>query len=79
MTVQLDLCGTWSETPKKGFLTTRLILIVKYLKIQTHNHFAENTLKLHVSSTMIEVMPPNDADDTANSENPDQTTLIEAV
>ena len=25
MTVQLDLCRTWSETPKTGFLTTRLI------------------------------------------------------
>ena len=23
--VMLDLCGTWSETPKSGFLTTRLI------------------------------------------------------
>ena len=23
--VQSDLCGTWSETPKTGFLTTRLI------------------------------------------------------
>ena len=23
--VQLGLCGTWSETPKTGFLTTRLI------------------------------------------------------
>ena len=25
MTVQPDLCPTWSETPKTGFLTTRLI------------------------------------------------------
>ena len=24
MAVQLGLCGTWSETPKTGFLTTRL-------------------------------------------------------
>ena len=24
-TVQPGLCGTWSETPKTGFLTTRLI------------------------------------------------------
>ena len=23
--VHPDLCGTWSETPKTGFLTTRLI------------------------------------------------------
>ena len=26
--VQSGLCGTWSETPKTGFLTTRLILSV---------------------------------------------------
>ena len=26
MAVQPGLCGTWSETPKTGFLTTRLIL-----------------------------------------------------
>ena len=25
MTAQPGLCGTWSETPKTGFLTTRLI------------------------------------------------------
>ena len=25
VTVQPGLCGTWSETPKTGFLTTRLI------------------------------------------------------
>ena len=25
MAVQPGLCGTWSETPKTGFLTTRLI------------------------------------------------------
>ena len=25
VTAQPDLCGTWSETPKTGFLTTRLI------------------------------------------------------
>ena len=26
--VQSGLCGTWSETPKTGFLTTRLILMI---------------------------------------------------
>ena len=26
MTVQPGLCGTWSETPKTGFLTMKLIL-----------------------------------------------------
>ena len=25
VTVQADLCGTWSETPKTGFLASRLI------------------------------------------------------
>ena len=29
MTVQPGLCMTWSETPKTGFLTTRLILPLK--------------------------------------------------
>ena len=28
--VQPDLCQTWSETPKTGFLTTRLILDLHY-------------------------------------------------
>ena len=27
MAVQPGLCGTWSETPKTGFLTTRLIVV----------------------------------------------------
>ena len=27
MAVQPGLCGTWSETPKTGFLTTRLKLL----------------------------------------------------
>ena len=30
MAVQPGLCGTWSETPKTGFLTTRLILYFSY-------------------------------------------------
>ena len=29
MTVQTDLCRTWSETPKTGFLTMRLINILR--------------------------------------------------
>ena len=29
VTAQLGLCGTCSETPKTGFLTTRLILILE--------------------------------------------------
>ena len=28
--VQPGLCGTWSETPKTGFLRTRLILLVTF-------------------------------------------------
>ena len=28
--VQPGLCGTWSETPKTGFLTTRLILPAEF-------------------------------------------------
>ena len=30
--VQPDLCGTWSETPKTGFLTTRLKLMLHLIK-----------------------------------------------
>ena len=30
MVVQPGLCGTWSETPKTGFLTTRLILFPNF-------------------------------------------------
>ena len=40
--VQPGLCGTWSETPKTGFLTTRLIyepiheeIEVSYMRSQT--------------------------------------------
>ena len=33
MVVQPGLCGTWSETPKTGFLTTRLILFLQYLQL----------------------------------------------
>ena len=29
--VQPALCGTWSETPKTGFLTTRIIFLIAYL------------------------------------------------
>ena len=29
---QLDSCGTWSETPKTGFLMTRLIQSVEFVK-----------------------------------------------
>ena len=31
MVVQPGLCGTWSETPKTGFLTTRLILLASLM------------------------------------------------
>ena len=31
--VQLGLCGTWSETPKTGFLTTRLILFDQHNEV----------------------------------------------
>ena len=40
MTVQPGLCGTWSETPKTGFLTTRLIfpILLKVDKIRNHKN-----------------------------------------
>ena len=30
MVVQPGLCGTWSETPKSGFLTTKLIFVFPF-------------------------------------------------
>ena len=36
MAVQPGLCRTWSETPKTGFLTTRLICLRKPSKGQNH-------------------------------------------
>ena len=33
MAVQPGLCQTWSETPKTGFLTTRLILSIYFILI----------------------------------------------
>ena len=35
VTVQADLCRTWSETPKTGFLASRLILSVIRSQTQT--------------------------------------------
>ena len=33
MVVQPGLCGNWSETPKTGFLTTRLKYPIRQLKL----------------------------------------------
>ena len=41
--VQPGLCRTWSETPKTGFLTTRLICTSKFVKFRTTT-LAVNTL-----------------------------------
>ena len=38
VTVQPSLCRTWSETPKNGFLTTRLILILIVPVTLQRNH-----------------------------------------
>ena len=40
MDVQPGLCGTWSETPKTGFLTTRLICSADYLVVSAFILFA---------------------------------------
>ena len=58
--VQPGLCGTWSETPKTGFLTSRLILLVSP---QISNKGSYHWLK----------WCPKDADGIANSEKTDQT------
>ena len=46
--VQTGLCGTWSETPKTGFLRTRLICI------STNNKFIDFVVvKFHATCTYM--------------------------
>ena len=45
MTVQPGLCQTWSETPKTGFLTTRLISFVFREVLPKKTHKGETTEK----------------------------------
>ena len=47
MTVQVGLCQTWSETPKTGFLTMRLICKLTYLRHQPCAFAFANTGKPH--------------------------------
>ena len=44
--VQPGLCRTWSETPKTGFLTTRLILLNKYLIETCYTESSNATTKV---------------------------------
>ena len=38
MTVQPGLCRTWSETPKTGFLASRLIIITRKITLQNKRY-----------------------------------------
>ena len=50
MTVQAGLCRTWSETPKTGFLTSRLKFTLQYaLQAEISTLIIENTASLCVS------------------------------
>ena len=52
MTVQLVLCWTWSETPKTGFLTTRLISDV------IERHYDVWNSKLFVQPSLTKCLLP---------------------
>ena len=43
--VQPGLCGTWSETPKTGFLTTRLVYFFLYLLIICSNMVSFSSIR----------------------------------
>ena len=113
MVVQPGLCQTWSETPKTGFLITRLILpqtvqshpphhlewavkmsavIAGYLVSETQftvkfliyghkklccNH--GNSPKIQTKRPNLKVFCQKHANGIANSEDPDQTSLLGAV
>ena len=51
--VHPGLCGTWSETPKNGFLTTRLICLHRAKMKESLNYY-----QIHVPSMLsgLEVM-----------------------
>ena len=51
VTVQTDLCGTWSETPKTGFLASRLIYITD------ENHLIEVYGHLHAKTNILYFRP----------------------
>ena len=53
--VQLGLCRTWSETPKTGFLTTRLILCKTCLS--GHLYQASNLITLTFLCNILQFFP----------------------
>ena len=85
MTVQPGLCGTWSETLKNGFLTTRLIYEQANQSLDCYNitnKFPEfsDTHNICCNFSMPgskmfyhEVMLPNGAHMTENSVGPNHT------
>ena len=50
MAVQPGLCFTWSETPKTGFLASRLILVSFFQASQVVPEWLENYAKGSVST-----------------------------
>ena len=57
-TAQTGLCWTWSETPKTGFLTSRLILFIFSQDIQTQQMTTTGWLGM-VSITISKFFPCN--------------------
>ena len=54
MVVHPGLCRTWSETPKTGFLTTRLILFATYLIPQRGHRAIEQSDSSNLKSEKYE-------------------------
>ena len=53
VTAQPGLCRTWSETPKTGFLTTRLILST-HKKVGDSTEIDTSNIENHKRSTVLE-------------------------
>ena len=66
MAVQAGLYRTWSETPKDRFSQNEAQFYFKHFKIQAKR-------------LCHGVIPPNDAYEIANSEDPDQTAPLGAA
>ena len=77
MVAQPGLCGTWSETPKTGFLTS-IYFTVKFLNFRTLENFAVINLKFKQKNKWSKrrVICLNDLNGMANSAGPDQTVPL---
>ena len=81
MTAQSGLCRTWPETPKTGFLTSVKDLL-EYCKVSKFSGARKLCCKLPKIQTKRQnhrIFCRKDANEIANSEDPDQTAPQGAV